>query len=657
MAARKPVSRRSLLAAGGAVAAVAALGSHSGAAAAKPRDRPNILWLVSEDNCPLIGAYGDPVARTPAIDALAAAGVLYANAFANAPVCAPTRFAIITGMRPESAGPAQHMRAEGRIPAFLQGFPKYLRDAGYYCTNNGKTDYNAALDMKAMWNESSERAHWRNRPEGAPFFAVFNFMTTHESRMFRQTEGRVRPQDVRVPAYLPDTPEVRRDAASYYNLMERMDGEVAAHLAALEAAGLADDTIVFYYSDNGGVMPRSKRYCYEAGMRIALVVRVPAKWAHLAPASAGSVIESPVSLLDLAPTVLSMAGISPPSYMQGVSLVNARRAKRRRYVFGGRDRMDERYDFVRTVRDERYRFIRNYAPHRIYGQYVAFEWQMDSYRALESAHRAGALNAVQERFFGEKPAEELYDVVADPDQVENLIDVPAHRKRIARMREALNAHMLEVNDNGFIPESSPIEGYDASRAPGAYPLKRVLALADKAIRRDSRNVAEFVRLLDDANEMIRYWSAQGLLMLREGAAPARARLDALLQTDGSTPVRIVAAESLALLGSIDAYGIEATRRGTARVETAGGEAPRIDAPVRYLGELLQSPANARLRLQALNALTCIGEPARQVLPAIEQAIRDDDIYVRQAARYLVLVLNGTYTPASQIYSGLAARES
>jgi hypothetical protein len=535
-------------------------------------------------------------------------------------------------MCPESAGPAQHMRAEGRVPAFLHGFPKYLRDAGYYCTNNAKTDYNAVLDMKAMWDESSERAHWRNRPGSAPFFAVFNFMTTHESRMFRETPGRVRPEDVSVPAYLPDTPEVRRDVASYYNLMERMDGEVAEHLAALEAAGLADDTIVFYYSDNGGVLPRSKRYCYEAGMRISLVVKAPAKWAHLLPTAPGSVVDTPVGLMDLAPTVLSMAGLTPPSYMHGVAFAGSRRIKRRPYMFGGRDRMDERYDFMRTVRDERYRYIRNYAPHRIYGQHTAFEWQMDSYRSWESLHRAGKLNEIQERFFREKPAEELYDVAADPDQIRNLIDAPEHRQRIAKMRAALDAHMLAVNDNGFIPESSPLEGYDASRVAGAYPLERVMQLAGRAIARDPRNAAELGALLGDANEAIRYWAAQGLLMLKAGAMPAKEALQTCFEKDASTPVRIVAAESLALSGS-------------------------AEEPVRYLGELIGSASNARVRLQALNALTFIGEPARQALAAIKAAARDPDTYVASAGRYLSLVLEGAYTPASQIYVGLAARQS
>lgn len=631
---REQVSRRTFLTASATAAALVALDVR--AAGDGSRSHPNILWLVSEDNGPFLGAYGDRLAHTPAIDGLAKQGVLYANAFSNSPVCAPTRFGIISGMYPESCGPAHHMRAKGRVPAFLHGFPKYLSEAGYYCTNNVKTDYNADLDMESMWHESSPSAHWRNRPrdgrQSAPFFAVFNFMTTHESRMFKETKGRVRPQDVRVPAYLPDSPEVRQDIASYYNLMEQMDGEVAAHLAALDAAGLAEDTIVFYYSDNGGVLPRSKRYCYDEGLRVPLIARFPAKWAHLAPAEAGSTVSTPVSLVDLAPTVLTIAGVDPPAHMQGVSLVHAK-GKRTPYVFGMRNRMDERYDMIRTVRDERYRYIRNYAPHRPYGQHQAFEWQMESYRAWQTEHLVGRLNAVQERFFREKPAEEFYDLVADPDQIDNLIDAPAHRERIAAMRAALDAHLLEINDNGFIPESSPLEGYDASRGPGAYPLKQVMQVADAAMRRDPRQAVQFGESLAHDNEVIRYWSAQGLLMLKAGAAPARPALEACFIGDSSPQVRIVAAEALTWLG-----------------------AP--DRPVRYLGEVLSTHPDARVRLQSLNALTFIGEPARAVLPIIERAIESDgDEYIRNAGRYLSFVLRGTYTPSSPVYRGLAARKS
>jgi arylsulfatase A-like enzyme len=629
MPARERLSRRTFLTASATAATLAAF-DRSRAADSGSRSRPNILWLVSEDNNPFIGAYGDRLAHTPAIDALAKRGVLYANAFSNSPVCAPTRFGIITGMYPESCGPAHHMRAQGRAPAFVSGFPKYLRDAGYYCTNNAKTDYNAQLDMEAMWHESSPTAHWRNRPKDAPFFAVFNFMTTHESRMFKEAEGRVRPHDVRVPVYLPDSPEVRQDIASYYNLMEQMDGEVAAHLAALDAAGLAKDTIVFYYSDNGGVLPRSKRYCYDEGLRVPLIARIPAKWAHLAPAAAGTTISAPVSLVDLAPTVLTMAGIDPPAHMQGVSLIRAK-SKRAAYVFGMRNRMDERYDMIRTVRDERYRYIRNYAPHRPYGQHQAFEWQMDSYRVWQTEHLAGRLNPIQERFFRDKPAEEFYDLAADPDQIHNLVEAPEHHARIAALRIVLDAHMLEINDNGFIPESSPIEGYDASRVQGAYPLKRVMQVADAAIRRDPREAAQFAGLLADDNEVIRYWAAQGLLMLKAKAAPARTALETCFAKDKSPQVRIVAAEALTWL-----------------------RAP--DRSIGYLGEVLSTNPDARVRLQALNALTFIGEPARAALPIIERAIEsDDDEYVRSAGRYLSFVLHGTYQPSSPVYQGLGAR--
>jgi arylsulfatase A-like enzyme len=622
------LSRRTFLTSSVSTAALGALSNELSAAV--PSARPNILWLVSEDNFPFIGAYGDSLARTPAIDALARTGVRYANAFSNAPVCAPSRFAIITGMNAESFGPAHQMRAQGRLPSFVRGFPKYLREAGYYCTNNVKTDYNAELDMAAMWNDSSERAHWRNRPEHAPFFAVFNFMTTHESQMFGVVEGAVKPADVRVPAYLPDVTEVRRDIASYYNLIERMDGEVAAHLAALEAAELAEDTIVFHYSDNGGVLPRSKRYCYDQGLRVALVARFPEKWAHLAPSLAGATITSPVTLLDLAPTVLTIAGIEPPSHMQGTSLVGAS-TKRPRYAFGMRNRMDERYDMVRTVRDERFRYIRNYMPHRPHGQHMAFEWQMDSYRAFESEHLAGRLSAVQEHFFRERPAEEFYDLAADPDQIVNRIGAAEHRERIVAMRAALDEHMLSINDNGFIPEGSGLEGYDASRAPGAYPLQRVLQLAGEAIQRDPQHVTKFSELLGDRNEVIRYWAAQGLLMLRDKASSSQPALEACLAKDASAQVRVVAAEALAGIGS-------------------------TERAVLALGEILGTHTDARVRLQALNALTFIGEPARAVLPLVEDSIsRAADEYIRNAARYLSFVLRGTYTPSSPVYQGRGAR--
>jgi arylsulfatase A-like enzyme len=609
-------------------AAVAGLAAAAGVAATpvlarSERRRPNILWLVSEDNNPFIGAYGDRLAHTPVIDQLARDGVLFKNVFSNAPVCAPSRFGIITGVYPESAGPAQNMRAVARLPAVLSGFPAYLRQAGYYCTNTSKTDYNSDLDPSAIWDESSDAAHWRNRPEDKPFFAVFNCETTHESRIFLPLAGRVKPQDVRLPAYLPDTPAIRRDYATYYNLMERMDGEIGARLAELDAAGLLDDTIVFYYSDNGGVLPRSKRYCFDEGLRCALVVKTPPRWRRLSPAAPGGKIDSPVSFIDLAPTVLALAGLPTPDHMQGRAFMGARRPSPARYAFGMRNRMDERYDMVRTVTDGRYRYIRNYSPHRIWGQHQAFAWMAEGYQSWEAAHLAGGLNPAQDAFWRTKPYEQFFDLKQDPDQVIDRLTDPKLLSRIDQMRRALDQHMLAVNDNGFIPEGSPLEGYTESRRPNAYPLQRIMALAATAAKRQPQALPYLVEMLGDPNEVIRYWATQGLLMLGDAAAPAQARLAEASASDPSPQVRIAAAEASARFGDSAAVG--------------------------GLGRLLDDHPDVRVRLQALNALTFLGPEAISVRPAIARAATSDDEYLKNAGRYLILVLGGTYTPASPVY--------
>lgn len=620
-------NRREVLMQGAAAASTVALGGAArvqaavGKAAEASSQRPNILWLVSEDNNPFIGAYGDPLAHTPTIDGLARQGVLFRNAYSNAPVCAPSRFGILTGVYPESCAPANNMRANAKLPSILQTYPELLRRAGYYCTNNDKTDYNCDVDPARIWDDSSKTAHWRGRPTGAPFMAVFNTMTTHESQLFRPTPGRVKPEDVRLPAYVPDTPGVRQDYASYYNLVAKMDGEIAARLAELEADGLAEDTIVFYYSDNGGVLPRSKRYCYDEGLRCALVVRVPPKWAHLAPAAPGGEVTDPVSFIDLAPTLLALASLPQPATMPGTPLLGKTWTPRQ-YAFGMRNRMDERYDCVRTVTDGRYRYIRNYMPHRPNGQVQAYEWLATGYQDWDRLYRAGRLDAIQRRFFEPKPFEEFYDLTVDRDEIHNLIDEPAHRGRLARMRRALDRHMIAINDNGFIPEGGEGEGYLASRG-GAYPLKSVMVLAAAAARRDPANLPLFQARLSDRREVIRYWAATGLLILKAQAAPAAERLGEVMRSDPSKSVRIVAAEAAAGLG----HDPEA---------------------VAILASLLAPAEAPPVRLQAINALTYVAD-ARPALPAIRAAAVDEQQYVREAGRYLVAVLDGRYNPSQPLF--------
>lgn len=610
-------TRRQTVAGATAAALAATTGSQAGVPA-----RPNILWLVSEDNNPLLGCYGDKLARTPTIDALAAGGVMYRNAYSSAPVCAPSRFSILTGVHSEACAPANQMRARAKLPPELKTYPELMRAAGYHCSNAAKTDYNCDVDPAKIWDEVGAKAHWRGRAAGQPFLAVFNFERTHESRLFEPTPGRVTPDQPRLPAYLPDTPTIRRDYASYYNLIEKMDGELAARLAELKADGLADDTIVFYYSDNGGALPRSKRYCYDEGLRVALVVHAPPKWAHLLGHKPGTVVDAPVGLIDLAPTILSLAGLPAPASMHGQAFLGPKARPPRRYVFGMRNRMDERLDFVRTVTDGRWRYIRNYNPHRIWGVHGAFEWQAKGYQDWDRARLAGALTPAQARFFQTKPYEELYDLQADRDQLTNLVDAPAARARLAELRRALDRHMLAIVDNGFIPEGLAAEGYRASRDPKAYPLARLMALAATACARDARNLPKLEAVLAAPNDVERYWGAMGLLMLGKAAAPAAGRLREMVAGERTPQVRVPAAEALAILG--DPAGVQA------------------------LAEIAAA-ADTNAALPALNALTALGEAARPALPVIEKAATSEQTYVRTAGRYLSAVLNGTYDPTYAVF--------
>ena len=392
---------------------------------------PNILWVSSEDNGPHLGAYGDDYATTPNLDALAARGLIYRNAWSTAPVCAPARTTIISGLYPVSTG-AHHMRSESRLPEGFRFFPELLREAGYYTTNNSKQDYNLEKPggEGSVWHETSREAHWRNRPEGVPFFAVFNFTVTHESQI------RLRPHTpvhdaaaVRVPAYHPDAPEVRQDWAQYYDKLTEMDRMAGESLAELEAAGLLDDTIVFYWGDHGPGLPRGKRAALETGLGVPLIVSIPEKYRHLAPADyePGGSTDRLVGFIDFAPTMLSLAGIEPPAHFQGRAFLGAHEAAPNDVIFGFSDRMDERYDMVRSVRDKRYVYARNFVIDRPYGQRLSYQMETPTTQVWLRLFQEGKLNEGQSAFWREKPSEELYDLENDPDQVRNLAASPNTR--------------------------------------------------------------------------------------------------------------------------------------------------------------------------------------------------------------------------------------
>ncbi len=335
--------------------------------------RPNILWLTTEDISPNLGCYGDLDASSPTLDLLATKGTRYSRAFSTAGVCAPSRTSLITGLYASSLG-AQHMRCQATLPDAIRTLPTILRGAGYYCSNREKQDYQFEAPA-GMWDESSHVAHWRKRAPGQPFFSVFNFMTTHESRMrfpraaFLKLTQRLTPEQahdpakVHLPAWLPDTPAVRVEWARYHDLISAMDHQVATLLEQLERDNLADDTIVIFTSDHGAGLPRAKQFVYESGLRVPLIVHVPDKWQELMPTDRGLTSEQLVSLMDLPPSILSLLELPIPQEMQGSAFLGPQAAQPRTHIYATRDRMDERLDMSRTVSDGRFKYHRNYMPH------------------------------------------------------------------------------------------------------------------------------------------------------------------------------------------------------------------------------------------------------------------------------------------------------
>jgi arylsulfatase A-like enzyme len=571
--------------------------------------RPNILWLTTEDINPHLGCYGDTYATTPNIDRMAAKGVIYTNCWSNAPVCAPARTTIISGVYANSTG-AEHMRSLVPMPAFMQMYPQLLREAGYYCTNNNKEDYNLQKRGK-VWDESSKTAHWKNRKPGQPFFAVFNDMITHESQIRSRPHALVHdPAKAPVPSYMPDTPEVRHDWAQYYDNISKSDENVGKALWELQEAGLADDTIVFYYGDHGSGMPRSKRYLYNSGLNAAFVVYIPPKFKNLMPKDfvPGSKSDRLVAFVDLAPTLLSLIGVKPPQWMQGHAFLGSYEDAPQEFLFGFRGRMDERYDMMRSTRDQRYVYIRNYMPHRTYGDGNAYMFQTPTTRVWKELFVAGKLTPPQSYFWETKPSEELYDLQTDHDEIYNLAASPDYQPILQRLRKAQRDWISRIRDVGFLPEgeihtrsegSSP---YDVGHDPARYPMERIVATADLATALDADAMPLLQNALHDPDSAVRYWGAMGLLM-REKASIEHCEMDLHAGLKDSSPyVRIAAAETLARFGSDD--DLKVALPVLLDLAKLGKEGPYVP-------------------LAALNALDAVGPKAGSVKQQIASLPRND----------------------------------
>ncbi len=539
----------------------------AGASAPAGQPRPNILWITAEDINAHLGCYGDPVARTPNLDRLARQGVRYTHAFAAGPVCSPSRSCLITGLYATSLGTAP-LRCRTPIPPEIRAYAAYLRDAGYYTTNNSKTDYNLANEqafIRDAWDRCDDKAHWRGRRPGQPFFSVFNLMTSHQSRtsvwpfeLFeKQVGSRLRPEEridparVPLPPYYPDTPLARRTLARYYDCISVMDKEAGQLLAQLESDGLAQETIVFFYGDNGAGLPRHKRLPHDSGMRVPLVIRFPKKFQHLAPAAPGQATDRLVSFVDFAPTVLSLCGVPVPAHVQGEPFLGPKAAKPRQFVYGARDRVDEAFDLSRMVRDRRWLYVRNYMPHISWNQPEGYSDQSVFRREIARLAAEGKLNATQMTYAGPtKPQEELYDSDADPHQVRNLAADPRYSALLERMQQLHRKWLLETRDLSFATEeqwaarAGKAPPFQFRDRPEKYPLEQILAATDLVGRPNA--LAQQVQLLRDRDSAVRYWAAVGLRAAGQGAAPAR---DALVEAlgDQSPSVRIEAAAALASL--------------------------------------------------------------------------------------------------------------
>jgi N-sulfoglucosamine sulfohydrolase len=531
-----------------------------------PDRKPNILWITCEDIGPYLGCYGDTRAITPNIDKLAGEAVRYTGAFATAPVCAPSRSCLITGVYATSLG-TQHLRSDVKLPGQVKCFPEYLRAAGYYCSNNYKKDYNFT-DVN-VWDESSPEAHWRKRKSGQPFFSVFNFVSTHQGQIngsdeefFEKYTSKLKPEerhdpaDVPLPPYYPDTPFVRKIWARYYDLITFMDKQVGELLSQLEADGLTDDTIVFFFSDHGLGIPRFKRTLYDSGLHVPLIIRHPSQYQYFSPVKAGGRADRLVSFVDFAPTVLSLVGLPIPDYMQGRAFLGGKAEPPREYVFGASSRVDEVYEMSRSVRDKQYKYIRNYMPHLPYIQPSEYPDRAEIMQELRRVAAEGGMVGPQKPLWmPTKPVEELYDTLADPHELNNLAHSAAHKNVLKRMRRALRQWMIDSRDTGLMSEAEMhlrAEGstpYETVHDEKRYPVRRILDAAE-LVGRGGQNVPALIKLLKDSDSAVRYWAVVALEALGPQAKEATEALTDVL-TDVSPNVRFAAAGVLCRTGSCE----------------------------------------------------------------------------------------------------------
>jgi len=527
-------------------------------------DRPNILWITCEDLSPILGCYGDSLAKTPNIDRFAKNAVRFTNAYATAPVCTPARSSLITGVYASSMG-THHLRGVVPKSEKIKCFTEYLRQDGYYCTNNEKEDYNF-LTPEQAWDESSNTAHWRNRKPGQPFFSVFNFMTTHQSQtrygseklnkinMTLNEDERISLDDIEVPPYYPDTPVIRTNIAALYTQVNIMDKQFQGIINQLEEDGLRENTIIFFYSDHGTGLPRGKGYLHDTGIKVPLIIEFPDKYKHYSPVNAGEFSDEMVSFIDFAPTVLSIVGINPLNYMQGDPFLGKYKKSTKEHVISIRDRRDEVLMFSRSIRTERYHYIRNFFPHRPRMQRNFYSELTPIRQELRRLHIQGTLQSEENWLMEDSvPVDELYDTKVDPNEFTNLARDQEHQNIMESLKSKLFSWMIDTKDLGLVPEYEMLE---QTKGEPPYEVfmntldaKPILELVDK-IGRGKQFISDFNIALKSKDPIFRYWGATGLAALGEEAIESKELLNILLN-DSVPYVRFAASEAICNLGNFE----------------------------------------------------------------------------------------------------------
>ena len=523
--------------------------------------KPNILWIVTEDNSlHYMNLYTKGGAEMPNVSSLASEGIVFNNAFSNAPVCSVARSTIITGVYSPRIGTQYHRRMSlVKLPDDVKPLPVYLKEAGYYTSNNSKEDYNFIKDGE-IWDESSGKASYKNRKKEQPFFHVQNFHNTHEGQLHfdqEHLENALKTNNldsVKPFPYHPDTPTFRYTQSLYHNHHKDVDKEIGKFIKKLEDENLLDNTIIFYYADHGGVLPRSKGYIYESGLNVPLVVRIPEKFKKLSPFKAGSRTSTFVEFVDLVPTVLSLAGIEIPRSIDGKPFLGKKLKKskleKQNTTFGYADRFDEKYDLVRSIRVGKYKYIRNYQPFNVDGLYNFYRYKMLAYKEWYKLFQDGKLNEVQSQFFKPRAPEALYNIDEDPHEIKNLAKDKNYIEILLDLRTKLNDHLVSINDLSFIPEPHLLEnGLDdivSYSEKNKDLISRLIKISDLSLN-DYKQVSSKIQdALNDINPWVRYWGLIVSSSFGSKALENKKQINSIFENDPENLVRMRAAEFMLL---------------------------------------------------------------------------------------------------------------